>query len=300
MNRNLILPLGAGILVFGIVAYAFFHNAQLPVFHPQGPVASAERDIIVLTTLLSAIVVLPVFGLLAYLGVRYRASNTKVEDRHAPDWDHDSVYAEFFWWTVPTVIIFFLGMLAVQSSKTLDPYVPVQGKNSPMVIQVQALDWKWLFIYPAQGIATVNMLEIPKDTPIDFVITSKGPMNSFWIPSLGGQIMAMPGMTTHMNLLASNVGTFQGSSANISGRGFSSMNFAVHAVSSNDFNLWVASVKNDTHPLMPEVYRTLVLPSTNMPAITYSDVASELYTTSTMSNTMQTMQGSPVMKGMTP
>jgi cytochrome o ubiquinol oxidase subunit 2 len=270
MKRDLILPGIAVFLVLGIVAYAVLHSAQLPVFSPAGIVALQERSIIILTVLLSSIVIIPVFGLLAYFGWKYRASNTHADEHHEPNWDHDNALAEFFWWTVPTVIIVFLGVLAWRSSTVLDPYRPLVGEHPPMTIEVVALDWKWLFIYPAQKIATVNFVEIPENTPVDFVITSKGPMNSFWIPSLGGQIMAMPMMTTHLNLLASKTGTFAGSSANISGRGFASMTFTAKSVTTDDFQSWVQGAQQQSPLLSADVYSSLIRPSTNVPVMTYT------------------------------
>ncbi len=286
MKRNLILPCFAVMLVLGIIVYAFLNSATIPLLTPQGPVALQEQGVLVLTILLSAIVVVPIFWLLFYVAWRYRASNTKVLRKHQPNWDHDNWKAEFVWWLVPTVIVFFLGILAWQSSHALDPYKSLVGKNPEITIEVIALNWKWLFIYPEQGIATVNMLEIPVDTPIHFKLTADAPMNSFWIPSLGGQIMAMPGMSTELNLLASAPGTFIGSSANISGKGFSGMNFMTRAVSTIDFQSWVQLVQQNNTVLDEVTYAELAKPSENVPAMSYASIDPNLYTKTIMSYMM--------------
>jgi cytochrome o ubiquinol oxidase subunit 2 len=289
MKWNFILPILAGVLIFGIIFWATLHNVNMPVLHPHGLIALQERNIMLLTVLLSAIVVVPVFLLLFYFAWRYRAGSIHTELRHAPNWDHDNWVSEFVWWLAPMVIIAILAVVAWKSSHELDPYKALSSTVAPITIDVIALDWKWLFIYPEQGIATVNYLEIPVNTPVHFQITSNAPMNSFWIPSLGGQIMAMPGMQTQLNLVANSTGTFSGSSANISGSGFAGMTFPVHAVSSDDFSNWTANMQKQTHPLDAETYAELLKPSQYVPPLYYSSVEDGLYTGSTMKTLMPSM-----------
>ena len=249
------------------------------MLEPAGPVAAGERWVIIVTLLLCAIIVVPVFFLLFYFAWRYSATNPHAAKHHLPEWDHFNGASEFFWWIVPAVIVFVLGIVAWQSSHALDPYKPLAGSGTPLEVQVVALDWKWLFIYPQQNIATVNMLEVPVGSSVHFSLTADAPMNSLWIPALGGQIMVMPGMNTQLSLLASNPGTFVGLSGNLSGNGFAGMTFSVHAVSQNDFDAWVASVKAQQNPLTMPVYTALSKDSLNNPPATYSLVEQNLYTT---------------------
>ena len=244
-----------------LAAVAYIHGANIPVLEPAGPVALAERRIIIITSLLCAIIVVPVFVLLFYFAWKYRASNPHTEKTHAPDWDHDNVAIEASWWIAPAIIIAFLAVLAWRSSYALDPYKPLESTVAPIPVQVVALDWKWLFIYPEQGIASVNLLEFPENVPVRLEMTADAPMNSFWIPQLAGQIMVMPGMQTELNLMASRAGDFNGLSGNISGVGFAGMTFTARSVAPDDFDAWVASVKSSVHPLTTEEYDALAKPS---------------------------------------
>ena len=162
--------------------------------------------------------------------------------KHAPDWEHNYI-AEYCWWGVPIVIIVILAVTTWKSSHDLNPFKPIESEKKPLAIQVVALHWKWLFIYPEQGIATVNFVQFPEKTPINFEITSDAPMNSFWIPQLGGQIYAMPAMRSKLHLIANEIGSFRGVSANISGKGFAGMTFTAKSSSEEDFDAWVQSGK---------------------------------------------------------
>jgi cytochrome o ubiquinol oxidase subunit 2 len=251
----------------------------MPLLDPAGPIALGERSVIYTTFALSAIVVLPVFIMLFLFAWRYRASGPLAKRAHAPHWDHDSTIAEIVWWVIPALIILCLSILAWKSSHKLDPYVPLPG--TPLEVEVVALNWKWLFIYPELGVASVNELVIPQDVPVHFSLTADAPMNSFWVPQLGGQIMVMPGMSTQLNLMATRVGVFQGSSANISGEGFSGMAFTVRAVSANDFAAWasLARLSPSSKPLTQETYPLLAATSTYDRVRYYAPVGDGLYTT---------------------
>ncbi len=294
MKWSLILTGIAALIVAGIVAFACIHGADLRVLNPQGPIGLEERWVIYATVLLSSIVVIPLFILLFVFAWKYRIGNVKTKHEHEPNWDHDSWLAETIWWLVPAVIIVFLSVLAWNTTHELDPFKPLSGSNAPITIQVIALDWKWLFIYPTQGIATVNFVEFPENAPVHFYITSDAPMNSFWIPSLGGQIMAMPGMTTQLNLLANTSGTFNGFSSNISGAGFAGMAFTAKSVSPVDFSAWVASVQKDQNPLNTFSYDSLAQPSEYNPVTYYSSLGSDLFTANVMKYMMSTMAMPPV------
>jgi cytochrome o ubiquinol oxidase subunit 2 len=283
MKRNFVLPIIAGLVMLGIILLAYIHRADISVLNPQGIIALQERGVFIATLALSAIVVVPIFIMLFAFAWKYRADSPKAIAKHSPNWDHDSWWTEeFVWWLVPGAIVIVLAVIAWQSSNQLDPYRPIVSQNAPVTVQVIALDWKWLFIYPQQNIATVNYLEIPENTPIHFDITADAPMNSFWIPSLGGQIMAMAGMTNQLYLLAAHTGTFRGLSANISGEGFSGMNFPVKSVSQIDFESWVSSVRSQQSTLNSATYAALSEPSSNVPPGYYSSIDPQLYTATIM------------------
>jgi cytochrome o ubiquinol oxidase subunit 2 len=180
--------------------------------------------------------------------------------------------------------------VAWHSSHEYDPYQPILSNNAPITIDVVALDWKWLFIYPQQGIATVNMIEVPVNTPVHFQLTADAPMNSFWVPNLGGQIMVMPGMQTQLNLMATNAGTYSGLSGNMSGKGFAGMKFSVKVVSQDDFSSWVQSVQQHSNSLTQSAYRELALPSENNPVATYAPIDLNLYNSIIMNYMTPKMQ----------
>jgi len=278
MNWRYLLPYAA-ILALAAATAWYLHGASLPVLDPKGPVGAAELRVMIITVLLCAIVVVPVFILLFYFAWKYRAGNTATHVDHSPDWDHDNWVAETIWWLVPAAIIAFLAVLAWQSSYALDPYKPLASAAPPLTVQVVALDWKWLFIYPEQGIASVNLVEFPADVPVHFELTADAPMNSFWVPSLGGQIMVMPGMETQLNLMASGVGDFSGSSANISGDGFSGMAFTARAVTQSEFDAWVQSAKDAARPLTLDAYDALAKPSSYDPVSLYAAPDENLFET---------------------
>ncbi|MDB5237479.1 MAG: cyoA [Parcubacteria group bacterium] len=289
MSRNIILTFIAAALIIGLAAFAYMHGANIAVLNPSGLIGAHEKSVILLTVLLSGIIVVPVFLMLFSFAWNYRADDPKAILHHAPEWDHSSWWTdEFVWWIVPAVIVFVLSIVAWQSSHTLDPYQPLSSDVPAITVQVVALDWKWLFIYPQQGIASVNMLEFPANVPVHFEITADAPMNSFWIPKLGGQIMAMQGMTNKLNLMADKEGTYTGESANISGAGFSGMTFVAKAVSKDEFDAWVQQQKA-AEPLSAAAYAELAKPSSYVPPAYYSLPDPNLYTSIIMSYMMPDM-----------
>ena len=233
-------------------------GCQLGILDPAGSIGAAEKNLIIVSTLIMLVVVVPVIVLTLLFAWRYRASNTNAT--YAPNWSHSN-RLEVVIWGVPCMIILFLGILTWTTTHALDPYKPLASKTKPVVIQVVALDWKWLFIYPDLGIATVNQIHFPTDTPIDFRITSDTVMNSFFIPRLGSQIFAMAGMRTQVHLIADHPGTFEGLSANFSGRGFSDMRFDAIATSEAKFQDWVREVRHANAPLTDAGYAKLEQPS---------------------------------------
>jgi cytochrome o ubiquinol oxidase subunit 2 len=265
-----------------VTAFAFFfvwllwylvRDSTIPILEPKGAVALEERNIIFIATALMLGIVIPVFVLTAVIAWRYRASNARA--KYLPNWEHN-VAEEFIWWAVPCIVIVILASIAWKSSRDLDPFRPLPGKNE--VIEVVALDWKWLFIYPQEHIATVNFVEFPAGVPIEFRVTSDAPMNSFWIPALSGQIYAMTGMVTQVHLIADEPGIFAGSSANISGKGFAGMRFAAEAVTPDEFKSWVSSVVATSSVLDSAAYGELLKPTTYDPVRYYGRVDQSLFT----------------------
>src|SRR3984893_3766022 len=219
------------------------------LLHPSGAVAAQQGHLIVASTVLMLLIVVPVIALTVIFAWRYRHSNSGAT--YAPDWDH-STQLELVIWAAPLLIIIALGALTWISSHTLDPYRPlrhVDGSHSvpvavkPLTIEVVALDWKWLFIYPEQGIAVVNEVAAPVDVPINFKITAASVMNSFFVPALAGQIYAMPGMQTQLNAVINRPGDYEGFSANYSGAGLSGTHFRFQGVTAAGFQKWVQSAK---------------------------------------------------------
>ncbi len=268
------LVLAAG----GVLMVLAMQGAPMPVLEPAGPIALAQMRVIVVSVLLMLLIVVPVFFLLFFFAWKYRDESPEAHVHHHPSWDHDSAAAEFLWWLVPSAIIAVLAIIAWQSSHALDPYVPLKSSEPTLTVQVVALNWKWLFIYPEQGIASLNELTIPEATPVHFLLTADAPMNSFWVPSLGGMIMVMPGMQTQLHLAADNVGTYDGFSGNLSGKGFSGMTFKVRSVSRQDFDSWVQATRLSPHSLNTQSYAALMRDSENDPVVYYSAVEPSLYT----------------------
>ncbi len=259
--------------------FIFLHSHSLAILDPKGIIASQQRDLLVFATILSLFVIIPVFIMTALIAWRYRETNTNA--KYTPNWDHNLI-AETIWWGIPIAIILVLSVITWQTTHKLDPFRPIESDKKPITIQVVALQWKWLFIYPEEDIATVNYLQIPVNRPVNFEITSDAPMNSFWIPQLGGQIYAMAGMKTKLHLMATETGSFNGSSANISGEGFAGMHFVTDSTTEANFNDWLLQAKQSTNALTQSNYNSLAKPSTNNNVVYYSDVDPELYDTIVM------------------
>jgi cytochrome o ubiquinol oxidase subunit 2 len=257
-----------------LVSVTYGHD--IPVLNPKGLIADQERDLILITFGLGLVVVIPVFIMLFTIAWKYRASNTKA--RYEPDFaSHKGI--EALWWGIPCAIILLLAVITGIATHALDPYKPIDSSVKPVNIEVVSLNWKWLFIYPGQNIATINYLNIPKNTPINLQITSDAPMNSFWVPSLAGQVYAMSGMTTQLHMMADTNGSYNGSSANISGEGFAGMHFKVNSMNPSDFTTWAKGQFNSNSiPLLTATaYDKLSQPSSNMPDTAYLLMDNNLY-----------------------
>jgi cytochrome o ubiquinol oxidase subunit 2 len=261
------------------------------VLDPKGPVAAAERLIMLNSTGIMLAIVIPT--ILATLGTAFwfRASNTRA--RYMPDFAY-SGRLELLVWSIPIMTVILVGGVTWIGSYDLDPPKPIASAEKPIRVQVVALDWKWLFIYPEQGIATVNQLTIPVSTPIRFELTSSGVMNSFLVPQLGGQIYTMAGMVTQLYLQADYVGTYRGMSANYSGAGFSDMYFNVNAVPAEKFAQWVVATRDSGSVLDAQSYAALAKPSQAVAPFSYRAVAPDLFK-SILTNLTTVMQsGEPL------
>ncbi|WP_407167390.1 ubiquinol oxidase subunit II [Bradyrhizobium sp. ORS 111] len=262
---------------------ALLGGCDFVVLAPAGDVAAQQRDLVVISTVLMLLIVLPVMALTVFFAWRYRQSNTAVP--YEPEWDH-STQLELVIWSAPLLIIVCLGALTWMGTHLLDPYrtlgridagKAIESKDAPLNVEVVALDWKWLFIYPDYGVAAVNELAAPVDRPIRFRITASSVMNSFYIPALAGQIYAMPGMETKLHAVANEQGTFRGFSANYSGAGFSGMHFAFKSLSASDFDKWITNAKASSNMLGRSDYLQLERPSQNEPVRLYGSVDRDLY-----------------------
>jgi len=277
-------------VLLAVIALAgwYLHHHLIPVLQPAGPVAEKERNLIIFCVVISAIVVIPVFAMLGLFAWRYREGNHNAT--YSPDLG-GSALAEVVWWLVPTAIIVIISVVTWRSTYALDPFKPLPSNKPTLHIQVVALDWKWLFIYPGQNVASINEAAVPVNTPVDFELTSDTVMNSFWDPQLGGQMYAMPGMETQLNLEASKLGSFHGLSANINGDGFAGMTFTVKSMQQNGFNRWVTAAKHSGRSLTSSQYASLARPSENNPVTYYGSVQPELYDTIMLKYMIPTTEG---------
>jgi cytochrome o ubiquinol oxidase subunit 2 len=269
-SRLLFMLLSAAmilLLVLIMQPLSVLHFQQyISVLFPEGFIGIEQRNLLIIIQVLMLLVILPVYILTFIFSWHYRSDNKKAT--YDPDLV-DNKAAEYIWWGVPLVMTLIVGGLTWVKTYELDPYKPLESDKKPLTIQVVALQWKWLFIYPEEKIATVNFVQFPRNTPIHFVITADAPMNSFWIPHLGGQIYAMPKMRTELNLIADVDGDFRGSSANLSGEGFSGMNFIARSSVIGDYEKWVESVKSSPGSLDEKEYEKLAAPSQDNPVALY-------------------------------
>lgn len=266
--KRLLLPVAAGLA-------ACLSGCNMEVLDPKGSIGLAEKQLIATSTYVMLIVVVPVILLTLWFAYRYRASNRNAT--YAPKWSHSNAI-EVVVWTIPALIILFLGILTWRTTHELDPYKPIESNVKPINVEVVALNWKWLFIYPDLGIASVNQLAVPVGTPVNFKLTSDSVMNSFFIPQLGTQVYAMAGMQTRLHLIADQTGTYEGISANYSGAGFSDMKFKTLATSQQDFDAWVQKVKASSTTLSMDQYATVAQPSEKAPVQYFSTVDPKLFT----------------------
>lgn len=266
----LFLLLFAGFILFIVLLmqpWEVWHfRPYIAMLFPKGIIALEERNLLFVIQAIMLLIIIPVYILTFIFSWRYRAHSKKA--KYDPDLV-DNRIAEYIWWGIPFILTVVVGVVTWVKTYDLDPYKPIPSSNKPMTIQVVALQWKWLFIYPEEKIATMNFVQFPTQTPLHFEITADAPMNSFWIPHLGGQIYAMPKMKTELNLIADEVGDYRGSSANLSGEGFASMHFIARASSQEEYQQWVKEAKRSPHTLNLEHYTQLAAPSKDNPVEVY-------------------------------
>jgi cytochrome o ubiquinol oxidase subunit 2 len=258
----------------GCVAVLVASCQQAGVLDPQGPIAAQELLLLINSTAIMLVVVVPVILATLAFAWWYRSSNPRASR------GSDEAYEgrlEFVVWSIPALIVILLGGVIWIGSHQLDPWAPIPADAKPLRVDVVALDWKWLFIYPDQRIAAVNQLVIPAGTPVRFRLTSATVMNSFFIPQLGSQIYTMGGMTTHLNLLADKPGEYPGFSANFSGDGFAEMRFTAKAMPAGDFEAWVAQARGSGSALDDAGYAALAKPSIAVPPGTYRSVEPNMF-----------------------
>jgi cytochrome o ubiquinol oxidase subunit 2 len=267
----IIIPLlfgGIGLLLW------YLQGKTVAILQPAGLIANQQRDLFVFTALLGLFMVLLVFAFLIFTVIRYREGNDATDYR--PNWNFNPTLS-LLWLALTVVVIAVVGVASWKTTHALDPYRPIAHAEKPLIIQVVSLQWKWLFLYPEQQIASVNLVAFPEKRPVQFQLTSDAPMNSFWIPQLAGQIYTMEGMVTKLNIMADTTGEYQGSPAEISGEGFADMMFTAKSMSSNDFDEWVLSAKASSAMLDSVTYESLAKPG-DADRRLYSSYQPSLYT----------------------
>jgi cytochrome o ubiquinol oxidase subunit 2 len=257
-------------------------GCDMVVLSPSGYVAAQQRDLLITSTLLMLIIIIPVMGLTAFFAWRYKASRRSKFD---PDWHH-STSLELVIWAAPLLIVICLGAITWVGTHQLDPFRPLEAIGErrpvpadvkPLEVEVVALDWKWLFIYPEYGIATVNEAAAPVDRPIQFHLTSSTVMNAFYVPALAGMIYAMPGMQSQLHAVMNFPGDYEGFSSNYSGAGFSHMRFVFHGLEQQNFAAWVEEARAAGKTLDRAEYLALAQPSENVAPSRYSAVEGDLF-----------------------
>jgi cytochrome o ubiquinol oxidase subunit 2 len=290
LRRNIRLGLKSAMAKFRIGRAAFaapllasLAGCKMVVMDPAGDVAAQQRDLILLSTGLMLLIIVPVIAMTLFFAWKYRASSKSAT--YDPEFTH-STKIEVAVWGAPMAIILVLGTVTWVTSHKLDPYrpidrlaphQPVAAGAKPLEVDVVALDWKWLFIYPEQGVATVNELALPVDRPVAFKITASNVMNSFYAPALAGQVYAMPGMQTQLHAVLNKPGQYEGFSANYSGAGFSGMRFKLDGMSQADFDRWAAGMRAKPAQLTRADYQALAQPSQNDPVRLYGGVDPTLF-----------------------
>lgn len=268
------------LIIMGICVYLstiglMIRGKNMAIINPKGLIAQQQHNLMMYTILVMLILAVPTITLIYLTAWRYRDTNKRA---HYDAEGHHSKFLAVGLWIVPASFIVLLAMMMIPATHKLEPKKALANGQKPLTIQVVALRWKWLFIYPDQKIATVNYVQMPLDTPVKFELTAdETPMSSFWMPNFGGQLYAMTGHVNRLNLIADTAGDYPGKSAEINGAGFSGMNFVAHAVDDQTFDKWVSSVQNSPHNLDAASYQELLQPSENNKPSFYTLPNPDLY-----------------------
>lgn len=247
---------------------------DIPVLNPEGLISGQQYTLILITVGLGFFVVVPVFILLFVVAWRYRASNKKA--KYEPELEGNKGL-EILWWSIPCLIILALAIITTISTHALDPYKELESDKPAVTIEVVALKWNWLFIYPNDEAATLNYMNIPEGTPVNLKITSDAPMNAFWIPALAGQVYAMSGMTTQLHLMADTTGSYNGSTTNISGPGYADLRFKVNSLPRAEYTRWLKEAARSENMLTSAHYAEVAEFSEHKPETTYMLMAPHLF-----------------------
>lgn len=267
-------------VALGVLTLSACKKEDFVLFFPKGYLGQEQAMLIALAFALMLLVVIPVLIMAVWFPYRYREGG---KGTYKPKWAHSSVI-EAVVWVIPIIIIIILGTVAYITSHSMDPRQSLVGKyddkgakSTELTIQTVSMDWKWLFIYPEQDIATVNEIAIPVNTPLKFLVTSDTVMNSLFIPELGGQIYAMGGMENQLHLISGEKAVMRGISNNYSGYGYSGMKFDVHSVSDEDFEKWVQKVKASPKVLNDAEYKRLTTKTKDHPVEYFNSVANKQF-----------------------
>lgn len=251
-----LIAIALWVVALSFLGWLLVKDSYFPVLSPAGSVGESQKDLMLFTLALSLIVVVPVFTMLGIFAWKFREGGNA---RYSPDWSGNNKL-EALWWGVPILIIGVLSVVTWQTSHSLDPYRPLASAQKPIEVQVVALQWKWLFIYPELGVASVNHLPVPVDVPVHFSLTANAPMSAFWVPALGSQIYTMNGMSSQLHLVANKIGTFDGYTTNINGEGYADMKFVVTSTDKRQFDSWVKQARSSSHMMDVATYKELSEP----------------------------------------
>jgi len=275
MNKKYLIT-GLLVVIIGIIGIAIvLANENALVVHPKGIIAKSILELIATNILLMLIIIVPTYIFLFSVVWKYCIKKEGI--KYDPNHSYGKT-GELLMWGLPSIIVVVMAIITWNFTHKLNPYKPLESNIKPLIVQVVALNWKWLFIYPEQGIATLNDLHIPEQTPIHFKLTAdNSPMNSFWIPQLSGQIYSMTGMTTQLHLMADGPGEYTGRAVEINGEGYAGMTFPAKSISHKDFDEWINQVKKSPHHLTENDYKELAKPFINRSVIYFSEVEQDLF-----------------------
>lgn len=265
----------AGLIFLVLLVAVLLRGNDVVLFNPKGAVADDQHRLMVISVLIMLGVAIPTLFLLYFFAWKYRENGKKATTNHHSS---NSKFATAVFWAIPAATVAILASFMLPATQKLEPQRTIEAGGEPVTVQVVALRWKWLFIYPKQNVATINFIQIPVGTPVQFELTAdEAPMNSFWIPHLGGQLYAMTGHQNRLNLIAESTGDYEGSAAEINGAGFAGMRFITRVSSRSDFDLWINKTKQSTKGLTAAEYNKLLKPSQNDAATLYGSTNPDIY-----------------------